>query len=270
MNYQIFQPKSSIAHLVRFFWILEGKGPYTHYTLPSPCPELIFHTQGRFTECVAGKEQLSFTAGLHAQSVQTRRFRIAGDFGIFGAFLYPQAVPILFGTPSNEVTGHLLDFDLIAGKSGKALEDAIVRASRHEERVRLLEDFVENRYRDRGALSLPLFQCIQEIIKKRGLVRIADLPDTACLSMRQFQRQFTQHAGLTPKLFSRLVRFENATQYYGNTLAPLSEIAHDCGYYDQSHFAGEFRELTGISPKDYFSGQSELTAWKDSQIADPR
>lgn len=268
MNYQIFQPKSSIAHLVRFFWILEGKGPYTHYTLPSSCPELIFHIKGRFTELAGGKKQPSFTAGLHAQSMQTRRFHIAGEFGIFGVFLYPHAVPILFGLPSDEATGHLLDLDLIASGPGKALEEAVSGACGTEQRIRLLEDFVENRAH--GALNLPLFQCIQEIIKKRGLVRITDLPNTACLSMRQFQRQFTRHAGLRPKLFSRLVRFEAVTESYGKTSAPLSEIAQNCGYYDQSHFAGEFRELSGISPKDYFSGQSGLTAWKDSHVADPR
>ena len=30
-----------------------------------------------------------------------------------------------------------------------------------------------------------------------------------------------------------------------------TELALDCGYYDQSHFANDFREFSGINPTTY-------------------
>lgn len=37
----------------------------------------------------------------------------------------------------------------------------------------------------------------------------------------------------------------------------LTDIAYDCGYYDQSHFINDFKEFSGYSPKVYFSGNAE-------------
>lgn len=34
------------------------------------------------------------------------------------------------------------------------------------------------------------------------------------------------------------------------------QLAHDCGYYDQSHFINEFREFSGFSPSHYLEAKS--------------
>lgn len=265
MIYQTFNVKPGLAHLVRYFWILEGNGPYTHFSLPSVCAELIFHFKGKFKELGESEGSTSsFTAGLHAQTLQPRHFNTRENFGIAGAYLYPHAIQILFGTPAKETTGQMIDMDTLAGSSGKRLEEALANTPNNKDRIALLETFIEHRARENDRLTLPVFKCIHLIIEKRGLVKVADLPSTACLSMRQFQRQFTSYAGFPPKLFSRIVRFQAATEFYGRSPAPLSEVAHACGYYDSAHFSGEFRELAGIQPKDYFSGQSGMTEWKDS------
>lgn len=262
MNYQTFKPKQPLAHLVRYYWILEGKGPYTHFSLPEACAELIFHFRGRFRE-VGGKGSLpSFTAGLHAQGMQVRKFRTGEDFSILGAYLYPQAVPLLFNISADEVTGQMIGIDLLAHSKGEAVEDAIANAPDHTARLQLLEGFLERCIQERARATLPVFKSIQWIIEQRGLVKIADLPSAACLSTRQFKRQFVRYTGFTPKLFSRVVRFQAAMEFYGRADVSLSEIAYRCGYYDQAHFINDFRELSGIPPKQFFSGQSPATAWR--------
>lgn len=264
MNYQTFKPKAGLAHLVRFFWILEGKGPYTHFSLPDACAELIFHVKGKFNEPGKhGAATPSFTAGLHAQSRQTRNFNTSEDFEIIGAYLYPHAVPLLFDIPAEEATDKMIDISTLAGSEGRAAEDAIGNARHNKERIRLLETFIERCYLKKDQAMLPVFKSIQLIIEKRGLVKIADLPPAACLSVRQFKRQFIRYTGFTPKLFSRIVRFHAATELYGNIQAPLSEVAYTCGYYDQAHFINDFREFSGIYPKSFFSGKSGITGWRD-------
>jgi len=36
---------------------------------------------------------------------------------------------------------------------------------------------------------------------------------------------------------------------------PWAELAVSCGYYDQPHFANEFRAFSGISPTGYSEAQ---------------
>jgi len=83
------------------------------------------------------------------------------------------------------------------------------------------------------------------------------------LSERQFERQFRKFSGFSPKLFSRIVRFQSALTQYGNNEKSLTEIALETGYYDQSHFIHDFKEFSGYHPKQYFSGNSGAIEWRD-------
>jgi methylphosphotriester-DNA--protein-cysteine methyltransferase len=74
---------------------------------------------------------------------------------------------------------------------------------------------------------------------------------------------FKHFSGFSPKLFSRIIRFQSALNHYGKKEKKLTEIAYDAGYYDQSHFIQDFKEFSGHSPKEYFSGKTETTQWRD-------
>jgi AraC-like DNA-binding protein len=36
----------------------------------------------------------------------------------------------------------------------------------------------------------------------------------------------------------------------------LTTIAYQCEYYDQAHFTKDFKEFTGISPKDFLGNEN--------------
>ena len=69
------------------------------------------------------------------------------------------------------------------------------------------------------------------------------------LSPRSFIRRFTEEVGLTPKLFFRIRRFQEALRLF-RTGRPVawSDVALDCGYYDQAHFIRDFRAFSGLTP----------------------
>lgn len=87
------------------------------------------------------------------------------------------------------------------------------------------------------------------LIKEGRLMNIDYLATTACLSNRQFERVFKDRIGLSPKFYSRLVRFANAwiLKEASPTLS-WTKIAHHCGYFDQIHFIRDFKEFTGTNP----------------------
>lgn len=84
------------------------------------------------------------------------------------------------------------------------------------------------------------------------------------LSERQFERKFREYSGFNPKLCMRIVRFEEACNFYGHSgQKTMTEIAHECGYYDQSHFIRDFKEFSGYEPGHYFSGRAEGVEWRN-------
>lgn len=95
------------------------------------------------------------------------------------------------------------------------------------------------------------------------MTKVEALAKQVFQSTRQFERTFKQFAGFNPKLFSRIIRFQTALGEYHNKDKSLTEIAYECGYYDQSHFIQDFKEFSGHNPKEYFSGKTEATEWRD-------
>ena len=64
-------------------------------------------------------------------------------------------------------------------------------------------------------------------------------------------------AGWLMRSFIRMTRFLHACAAIRNR-APvnLTRVAHDCGYYDQSHFIHDFKSFSGYNPGIYFSGKA--------------
>lgn len=265
VTYYTIPSPEHLANYVQFFWVLESDTPYVHRQVADISPELIFHYRGRFDELtVKGSKTPSFLAGIHGQSGTISRFTINESFGIFGAYLYPYAIPALFGIPASELTGMMPDLETIWGTVGSRLEEKMITAPDNRKRVRILTHFLSEKLRSAVSGSPAIFRSIKYIMETRGTLKVRSVASKFCLSERQFERKFKLYAGFSPKLFSRITRFHAATKYYnagaGKT---LTQIAHDCGYYDQSHFIQDFKEFSGHLPGAFFSGNAEGTEWRE-------
>ena len=98
---------------------------------------------------------------------------------------------------------------------------------------------------------LPIDSAMLMLLKGGGLIPVDQLAATSCLSNRQFERVFKNRIGLSPKFFSRLVRFSRAWLMKENqpNISWL-QLTYKCGYYDQMHFIRDFKEFTGENPTE--------------------
>ena len=95
-----------------------------------------------------------------------------------------------------------------------------------------------------------------------GPIDIESLARQSHLSDRQFRRRFEAAVGVGPKRFSRLIRFQRVFgQRHEEDAQAWSQVALDCGYYDQAHFNRDFRAFTGVRPRDIVKDADPLTAF---------
>lgn len=239
--------------------------PYIHRSMADGCPEMVFHYKGRFDEIFEdGKTDASFISGIHGQSQKFTRFRIKEAFGIFGVYLLPFALPQLFKLPASTLSNQMTDIQTLFGQEGTDLEEQVMLAADNAQRVNILSRYLQNKLVKNNISQPGVFSAVSEIIQTKGTTSIKQLASQYFLSTRQFERSFKHFAGFNPKLFSRIIRFQAALNAYGGKNITLTQIAYDCGYYDQSHFIHEFKEFSGYHPKQYFLNANEGRQWRDA------
>jgi len=259
MNYQLHRPSPQLSHLISHYWTLDGAQLHgeivVHRTLANYYPELIFHYGGAFREIVDQQHtEKTFTGGLHGQTDKVRRFIYNEKCGIFGVMLQPFAVPLLLKIPSSEVANQLIDLHTLVGPEGGKLTEKMIAAPDNATRIRLMDHFLEKR------LTQPRHPGITHIVRNiytsKGMVDVQDLADQACLSQRQFERNFKEQIGFTAKSFTKLVRFKSLLSEHSKNKSSLTSLAYEYGYYDQSHLIQDFRKFTGYTPLVYFKGRA--------------
>ncbi|MEP6923401.1 MAG: AraC family transcriptional regulator [Pyrinomonadaceae bacterium] len=266
MNYHTIQPPASLQKHVRYFWVLEGNlasENYVHRSLADGCVEIVFHYKTVFDEITFDeKREKSFASGISGQSQKFRRFVTDKNFGIFGAYLYPYAVPLLFSFSAADLSNQMLSLDEFLGKEARELEERMMAAPDNYHRAKIISDFLENRIRQNKKQNSRIIRAVNQIIHSKETVDVRTLALECGFSTRQFERKFKELAGFSPKLYQRIMRFQSAANKYGSEYPSLTEIAYDCGYYDQSHFINDFKEFSGYNPKHYFGGNAEGVQWR--------
>jgi AraC family transcriptional regulator len=82
-------------------------------------------------------------------------------------------------------------------------------------------------------------------------VSLQDLAKVAYVSRFHLIRMFKQTYGETPYQRLTRLRLQRAQRLLATSDTPITRIALDCGFTNQTHFAAAFRRLVGLSPRAY-------------------
>jgi AraC-like DNA-binding protein len=267
MKYFIIEPPKVLADYIQFFWVLEGSAtaekPLIHRALAESAPEWIFYCRGQFDKYSGTPERhKTFPSGIFGQTQHFKTFYTKDDFCLFGVYLFPYAIPGIFDIPAHALSDQAVETALLLGREGQLLEEKIFSASDHWQRAKVMSQFIQHRLAKSREIKSPVFTAIKTILFSSTMLSVSKLADNCFLSRRQFERKFIQYAGYSPKQFQRIARFHTAIKRLENRPASLTELAYDCGYYDQSHFIHDFQLFSGYSPNAFFKHQKEAVDYR--------
>lgn len=173
---------------------------------------------------------------------------LSGEIHVFNILFQPTGLNRLVGCDMTSLVNEGVAARDVFGKRASELSDVVRSAPDFSARVAAAERYI-------GAMldSLAPVDAIEKasrsMLATRGRMRIEDLVARSELSARQFQRRFSRQVGLSPKLYSRTIRFDTALMMHHDTPAkPWTEIVHETGYFDQAHFVRECHALVGAAP----------------------
>lgn len=90
-----------------------------------------------------------------------------------------------------------------------------------------------------------------QIEQSGGAIDVGALTTELGYSHKHVIRLFRDHIGVPPKLYARIVRFMRLVEHLrGGDETPLSHLAIDLGYSDQSHLNREVRAFSGLAPRE--------------------
>lgn len=175
-----------------------------------------------------------------------------------GAVLRPGAALALFGVSAAELEGGHTDLRDLCGAQADDLYERLAATADPLRRRAVFERFLRARLRPLHGLDPQIADALQRLQREPiGADGIAALAQGSGRSHRHFIARFREAAGLAPKRYARVLRFKRLLTALSATPRPTwAQLALDAGYFDQSHLIREFREFTGVSPREYVAADA--------------
>jgi AraC-like DNA-binding protein len=163
-----------------------------------------------------------------------------------------------FRLPAGELHNSQVSLDLLWGAKAAELRERLLEAQTPDARFRVLERVLFDeaaRFTHHPAVAFAL----AEFSRVPQARTISDVTDQIGVSQRRFIQVFSDEVGLTPKLFCRVRRFQEALSVIRREqVIDWAALASDCGYFDQAHFIHDFRAFSGINPTSYAANRGEF------------
>ena len=245
------------------FWRLTGDGPARAAELEPVLPdgrvELIVHLGDPFAIGREDRRELQPRALLAGPGTEPVLLAPTGRIDVIGVRLEAGVAARLLDVPMAELVDRIPQLDEVAGDFARGLGEELAEPCRGERWNEVLERRLTGALdRSRATGVLAFEDVVARIRSTGGRTPVNRLAHDAGLSSRQLERHFRERAGLGPKTFARLVRFQRALALLRRPGASLSAVAARCGYFDQAHMVRDFRQFARESPSRIRAAAHEL------------
>ncbi len=259
MKYQSVIPSYFLSPYVKQYWAIENymmpEESHVQRIVPTGLLELYFYLGDRPKVVSKNKSFLDNTL-ISGQQKEYYDIVSTGSLSVFTITFEPQGAMLFFDLPIIELYDQTIPARYIQKDAIDKVESELFESKSFSEKVCIIENYLAQQLikNQREHDGVRISESISIINQTSGIVSVEALASRACLSRKQYERIFKSCIGISPKRFLKIIRFQNAIfRMQLNSKASLTNLTHECGYYDQSHMIKDFKYLTGMTPKLFFS-----------------
>ncbi|MFZ4861019.1 DUF6597 domain-containing transcriptional factor [Sphingobacterium sp. Mn56C] len=257
MYYQKIIPIKPLQDYIRYFWVLEDftdtENSKNFKIIPDGLPALIFQNEPNLFFDMEGNAMPQLF--LYGQSTKYTEHTVTGGFGVMGMYLQPTALKTLFNMDAFELNNQNVPLEYVIDAP---ILEQLVNATSVNQKIEIMTHFFLNLLqRIKGGNEKADFA---SMLLQKGKT-LKDIQNEMSMSERSLERLIKQYVGISPKMFSRIIRFQSGLNTLRRTdFSNFTELAYIAEYFDQSHYIKEFREFTGTNPKNFLLSTNELLA----------
>jgi len=259
MNYQTYPPHPDLEALVKCYWTLEvpaDMNAQRQRIIPDGCIEMFF---------ILGEDIKRYTSEIDfiiqpremvlGQITEPFFIEPTGYVNSFAVRFYPYGFGSFVNTAIKELANKETPIALLFGeKPANELGQKIIQANDTEERIEIVTRFLLDRLKNKVTVDHIVKTTIDTILLTGGSASINTILGDDLSKRRQLERKFLKQVGLSPKQLGKVIRLQTALKMLLQEQSEtLTKIAYESEYYDQAHFIKDFKEFTGINPKQFLA-----------------
>lgn len=249
INYQVLKPRQEqLMPYIDSYVYISGEKAISKQIFPQVGASLVIDFNNNTV--FEGQVMKMALIGLHQKSYRLQTHSSANDriiirFSPFGFHAFSSV-------SACEVTNLFVDAADIFGRSIRQLYLDLESIVGFNHRIGRIEEFLLKNIREHTLTDRMIYDFANRIKQLSDLSPFSAREKYVHLSSRQLERKFKSIVGTTISGYWKIVRFNRALHLLKqSTPKRLTDIAFECGYYDQSHFITDFKLLTGTSPRHY-------------------
>ena len=253
MFFKRFETSTLLKKLVECYWVVESNDttPVIQKIIPDGFPELIFHYRDPYKINIDGHWQLQSKTLLAGQLKKYFFLQNTSASGVFGIKCKPTALTHLFGISIKDFNDDVVALTDLNIPALNVLMENLASCATYENMIGVTDKYLQAIIHNHDDFGNDIDTIIDLIFESNGMVSIMDIQKQFYVTQRQLQRRFEKYIGVSPKFYTRIIRFNYVFQLMKDGKFSWLDVTHRCGYFDQSHFIRDFKSFTGEDPSKY-------------------
>jgi AraC-like DNA-binding protein len=264
LNPKTYEPNIGLAEFVKRYWTLDGGKeniPTKNTIVPDGTMKLIFHYGDTYKHHSQNGEIIilpkCFLIG------QLTKPYVIEPIGVTGSFVVqfkPNGFLPFTSIPIKEMENTAVPLHILFGEEGILLGNQILNAYSTTERIKIIESFLIKELTNKRTIDNVVESTIETIFNTNGKFSVYEFSENNKISRRQLARKFSSAIGLSPKQLAKTIRIQSTLKVLLNeNITSLTDLAYENEYFDQAHFIKEFKEFTGLTPKEFFGDSLKMS-----------